>query len=233
MKPCGMQRVFLLLLFVFGETCVAAEFGGYLALTTDYVKRGVTQSDGDPALQLGVELRFENGFFLGAWGTTADISNAPAVHRDLEINYFAGHVFDLSESWRLSAGVVAYVYPVQTGSYDYDYEEYSLGANFDDRAWLEIAYTPDLYHSGRSSTNIDLYTEWPVNSVWAIGGGAGYYDTSNLTGRSYKYFQLGVTASLKWGAIDLRAHDASHWVPIVSTAERTKRRLVLTVQVPF
>jgi uncharacterized protein (TIGR02001 family) len=228
-----MQRVFVLLLLICGQHGLAAEIGGYVALTTDYVKRGVTQSDGDPALQLGVELSFENGFFLGAWGSTVDISNGPAIQRDLEVNYYAGYVFNASDSWRLSAGAVAYEYPGQTGRFNYDYLEYSLGGNFDDRVWLEVAYSPDLYNSGRATTNIDLYAEWPISSVWAIGGGAGHYDTSSLTGSSYQYWQLGVTASLKWAAIDLRVHDADKWVPIISTPDRANFRLVLKIQIPF
>ena len=228
-----MQRVFVLLLLICGQHGLAADFGGYVALTTDYVKRGVTQSDGDPALQMGVELGFEHGFFLGAWGSTIDISNGPASQRDLEVNYYAGYVFDASDSWRPSAGAVAYEYPGQTGRFNYDYLEYSIGGSFDDRVWLDVAYSPDLYNSGRATTNIDLYAEWPISSVWAIGGGAGHYDTSSLTGSSYQYWQLGVTAALKWAAIDLRVHDTDKWVPIVSTPERAKFRLVLKIQVPF
>ena len=223
----------MLLLLVCSQPGLAADFGGYVSLTTDYVKRGVTQSDGDPALQLGVEINFENGFFLGAWGSTVDIYRAPDVQRDLEVNYYAGYDLDVSESWRLFARMVAYAYPGQTGGFDYDYEEYSIGASFDDRVWLEVAWSPDLYHTDRSTSNVDLYAEWPLNSIWAIGGGAGYYDTSSLTGRGYAYWQLGVTAAWSRASIDLRVHDTDQSVPIVSTPERAKSRLVLTLQIPF
>ncbi len=233
MKSLGMRPIFVLSFLFCGQFVFAADFGGYVALTTDYVKRGVTQSDGDPALQLGVDLSLENGFFLGAWGSTVDISNGPATQRDLEVNYYAGYVFDASDSWRLSAGAVAYVYPGQTGNFDYDYQEYSVGASFDDRVWLEVAYSPDLYNSGHSTANIDLYAEWPISSVWAIGGGAGHYDTSNFSGSSYQYWQLGITASLTWAAIDLRVHDTDKWVPVVSRPDRAKSRLVLKIQIPF
>lgn len=108
-----------------------------------------------------------------------------------------------------------------------------MDGNFDDRVWLEVAYSPDLYNSGHATTNIDLYAEWPISSVWAIGGGAGHYETSNLTGSAYQYWQLGVTASLNLAAIDLRVHDTNKWVPIVSTADRAKSRLVLKNQIPF
>ncbi len=224
---------FLSLLSICGQYSSAAEFAGYLALTTDYVKRGVTQSDSHSALQLAADVSFTNGFFFGAWGSTIDIENGPSRQRDLEVNYYAGYIFDASNAWQISVNAVAYVYPGQTGSVDYDYLEYSLGGSFDDRVWLEFSYSPDLYNTGLSSTNVDLFAEWPLNSIWAIGGGVGYYDTSKLTGDTYWYWQLGVTGSFKWADIDLRFHDTDKWVPIISTPDRAKSRVALAIRFPF
>lgn len=229
-----MQRVLVFVLLFGCQYSLAADFGGYVTLTTDYVKRGVTQSDNDPALQLGAEISFENGFFLGAWGSTVDIYNHwTASQRDVEVNYYTGYIFNASGAWQFSVVAVAYDYPGQSGVVKYDYEEYSLGGNFDDRVWLEVAYSPDLYNFGRSSINIDLFTDWPINRVWAVGAGAGYYDTSSITGSAYYYWQLGITASLRWADVDLRFHDTDTWVPIVSTPDRAQSRFVLTVQIPF
>ncbi len=228
-----MPRVFVFLVLLVSQHSLAADFGGYVTLTTDYVKRGVTQSESNPALQLGAEVGFDKGLFLGAWSSTVDIDNGPTRQRDLEVNYYAGYVFDISNSWQISVSAVAYDYPGQTGSVDYDYAEYLLGSNFKDRVWLEFAYSPDLYNTGLSSTNVDLFTDWPINRVWSVGVGAGHYDTSNLTGSSYQYWQLGITASLRWADIDLRFHDTDRWIPIVSTPDRAKSRFVLSIQFPF
>lgn len=216
-----------------GPLASAADFSGYVALTTDYVKRGVTQSDGNPAVQIGADLGFNSGFFLGAWGSSVDIGNGTSVQRDVELNYYAGFAFDISDSWQLALSAVAYDYPGQKGNIDYDYQEYAVSAGFNDRVWLDLAYSPDLYSSGHSTTNIELYAEWPIGSIWAVGGGLGHYDTSSFSGRSYQYWQLGVSASLQWADIDLRFHDTDDWVPVISTPERSKSRLVLKIQIPF
>ena len=228
-----MPLVLVLMLLICSSPTIAADFGGYVAITTDYVKRGVTQSDSDPALQLGAEFSFDSGFYLGAWGSTIDINNGPTRQRDQEVNYYAGYVLSATDSLRFSATAVAYVYPGQTGNVDYDYQEYSLTGNFEDRVWLEIAYSPDLYNSGHASTNIDLYAEWPLNNHWAVGAGVGHYDTSRLTGKSYRYWQLGITKSFRWADIDLRFHDTDTWVPIISNPDRAKSRAVLKIQIPF
>ena len=228
-----MQRIFIFVLLLVSQNSPAADFGGYLTLTTDYVKRGVTQSDSNAAIQIGAEAGFDNGLFFGAWSSTIDIGNGPSRQRDVEVNYYAGYVFDIASDWQISVGAVAYNYPGQSGNVDYNYEEYSLGGNYNDRVWLELAYSPDLYNTGQSSINVDLFAEWPINKIWAIGGGAGHYDTSNLTGSAYQYWQLGMTASLSWADIDFRFHDTDKWVPIVSTPNRAKSRFVLSIQIPF
>lgn len=220
-------------LLVMGGQAAAAEIAGYLTLATDYVKAGVSQSDSDPALQLGIDVGFGNGMYVGAWGSTIDISNGPTRQRDTEINYYAGYLFDLTERWRLSANIVSYNYPGQSGGVDYDYEEYSLGVSYDDRIWLEYAYSPDLYHSGQSSQNVDAYAEWPLSGLWTIGAGIGIYDTSSLTGEKYTFWQLGITRSFKWADIDIRYHDTDDWVPIISNRDRADSRIVLKIQFPF
>ncbi|MGB5164074.1 MAG: TorF family putative porin [Woeseiaceae bacterium] len=233
MKSRVLPMIFMFLASGLGQAAPAAEFGGYVALTSDYVKRGVSQSDGDPSIQLSGDLSFDNGFYIGAWGSSVDIQNGPSRKRDVEINYYLGYAMDISSTWQMSVGAVAYTYPGQTGNVDYNYEEYSLGASFDDRMWLEFAYSPDLYNTGQSSTNIDVFAEWPIDGIWSLGAGAGRYDTSDLTGRAYSYWQLGATASLSWADIDFRFHDTDRAVPIISTPERAKSRFVVKIQIPF
>jgi len=215
------------------DSAIATEFTGYATLTTDFLRRGVTQSDGHAAIQLGGDLRFGSGFFAGAWGSTMDIASAPGHERDLEVDYYAGYSFGAAEKLELTALAVLYTYPGQAGGFDYEYEEYAIVGNYDDRVWLEYTVAPDLFNANRSAQILELYTEWPVDGRWSVGAGAGYLDASDLTGRGYGYWQLGVTRYFAWADVDLRYHDTNRTVPFLSTAERAKQRLVLSVQVPF
>ena len=221
------------LVFFALPSATAAEFSGYAAVTSDYVKRGVSQSNSDAAIQLGGDVFFDSGLFLGAWGSTVDIDNGPTRHRDLELNLYAAFIYDVSKLWRLSARVVSYEYPVQTGEFDYDYVEYSLAVNYDDRYWLEYSYSPDLYNTNRVSHNIEAYTERPLAGNWSIGAGAGYFDVSDLLGQGYGYWQLGVTGSYQYADIDIRFHDTNRTVPLISTDERAQQRIAVTIKVPF
>jgi len=218
---------------LFGPLAAAAEFSGYAAITTDYVFRGVSYSDSHGAVQLGGDVSFTSGVYLGAWGSTVDISNGPGRQRDLEVDYYVGYGHDISNKWSVGANFVSYNFPGAEGQFDYDYVEYSVAGNYNDRVWLEYSYSPDLYHSGLAAHNVELYSEWQLMAQLALGAGVGYYDVSNLTGSDYSYWQVGVTRPFGSFDLDLRYFDTSDWVPIISTPERAEERIVLSARIQF
>jgi uncharacterized protein (TIGR02001 family) len=212
---------------------LATDLTGYAVLTTDYVFRGVTYSDGHGAVQAGADIALDSGLYFGIWGSSVDISGGPTRHRDRQVNYYVGYSRDLRNSWSIGANAVAYTFPATEGDIDYDFFEYSMVANYNDRAWLEYSYSPDLFNSSRHTHNVDLYAEWPLPAQLMLGAGAGYYDVSALTGSGYGYWQLGLTRPFGRIVVDLRYHDTNRAVPIISTAARAKARAVLSVKLLF
>jgi uncharacterized protein (TIGR02001 family) len=211
----------------------AAEITGYGVLTTDYVFRGVTYSDSHAAAQAGVDLALDSGLYLGAWVSSVDIGGGSTRQRDLQANFYVGYSHELPRDWSVGANAVLYTFPGTEGDVDYDFVEYSLVANYDDRFWIEYSHSPDLFHTGRDTHNFELYAEWPLPAHLMLGGGAGYYDVSELTGSGYTYWQLGVTRTFGRIDIDLRYHDTSRAVPIVSSYERAKERVALSAKFFF
>ncbi|MDH3611925.1 MAG: TorF family putative porin [Gammaproteobacteria bacterium] len=228
-----VQTAVLLVIAAVSADVHAADLNGYALLTTDYVRRGVTQSDSSGAVQLGVELALDSGLYFGVWGSTVDIHNGPDQHRDLESNYYIGFTYDVARRWTVGANVVSYRYPGADTYFDYDYIEYSLNANFDDRIWIEYAYSPDLYDSGEETHNLEISSEWAIAGHWSLSAGLGYYDPSALTGSAYSYWQTGVTRRFDRIDVDLRYHDSSRSIPIVSTPDRAKARVALSIRFPF
>ena len=221
-----------LLLFVALQVS-AAEVNGYALVTTDYVYRGVSHSDEHGAAQIGVDVDFESGFYFGVWGSTIDIGGGTPRQRDREVNYYLGYSYDVSRRWAIGANAVAYAFPGAKGTIDYDYVEYSLTANYDDRYWLEYGRSPDLYHTGAETEFVSLYTTWPLGGQFDIGAGIGIYDVSELVGDDYSYWEFGVTRLFEKVALDLRYHESSRWLRIISNADTADARLVLSVKFHF
>lgn len=226
------RAVVCLLAAVAGPVSAAADVTGYAVVTTDYVFRGVTYSDGHGAAQAGIDVALDSGLYGGLWASSIDIYGG-STRRDAEVNYYLGYNRDIDADWTVGINVVAYTYPGADGPVDYDYNEITAVANFRDRAWIEYAYSPDLFHSSQSTHNLELYAEWPLPRSLLLGAGVGYYDVADLTGASYSYWQLGITRPFDHFSIDLRLHAASREVPIISAPDRAGSRLVLSLRLPF
>lgn len=222
-----------LLVVLWSPPSTAASFNGYAVVTTDYVFRGVTYSDGHAAVQAAADLDFDSGFYAGIWGSSVDLSGGPARQRDLELDFYLGFNHEWHNDWIVGANVVAYTFPDTRGDVDYDYVEYSLVGNYDDRLWLEYSWSPDLFHTGSETHNVELYAEWPLPAGVMLGAGVGYYDTSALTGTGYGYWQAGVTRTFGVVDVDVRYHDVNRAVPIISTPDSADARLSLSVKLPF
>jgi len=210
----------------------AAEVTGYAVLTSDYVFRGVTYSDSHAALQAGIDVTLQSGVYAGVWASTVDIYSG-LTGRDREVDYYAGYSYDLDDAWTIGINGVAHSFPGTDGPIDYDYAELSAVVNFRDRAWLEYSYSPDIFHTSRHTHNVEIYGEWPLSTTLLVGAGAGYYDVAELAGAGYAYWQLGIMRPFRHCALDLRLHGTERAVPIVSSPERSRSRLVLSLQVPF
>ena len=227
------MRVSALFLLFAAGAAGAVEFNGYAVLTTDYVFRGVTYSDGDPAAQLGGDVSFDNGLYGGIWASTIDIENGTIASRDLEVDYYLGYAYPLSDAVTLGVNAVVYTFPDADGIVDYDYEEYSLNVNVADVFWVEYAYSPDIFNTGIRTQNVEAYAQWALPADFTASGGVGYYDVSDLSGDGYAYWELGVTRPAGPIELDLRYHDVGDWVRIISNPQRVGARFVLSARLLF
>jgi uncharacterized protein (TIGR02001 family) len=95
---------------------------GNIGLYSQYIFRGLTQTNGDPALQGGFDYSHSSGFYLGTWasniswlrdGTTAAGSGAPAYSSggSLEWDFYGGYKWGLASDFTLDVGTLYYWYP--------------------------------------------------------------------------------------------------------------------------
>ena len=82
-----------------------AELTANLALTSDYLVDGISQTDNAPALQGGVDWSAESGLYLGSWGSMVDFN----ADSKLETDWYGGYRFD-SDKVSFDAGIAFYKY---------------------------------------------------------------------------------------------------------------------------
>ncbi|MBI1402672.1 MAG: hypothetical protein GC147_05610 [Porphyrobacter sp.] len=90
---------------------------GSATLTSDYRFRGVSQSDEGLAVQGGITISHESGFYVGTWGSNL-AGWGTFGGTNMELDLIAGFAFPVGEG-TLDTGVVWYMYPSGADTTDF------------------------------------------------------------------------------------------------------------------
>jgi uncharacterized protein (TIGR02001 family) len=85
-----------------------------VGLYSQYIFRGLTQTDQDPALQGGIDYSHSSGFYLGSWATNISwLSDADAYKTSsLELDIYGGFANTIGDTGvGYNVGVLQYIYP--------------------------------------------------------------------------------------------------------------------------
>jgi uncharacterized protein (TIGR02001 family) len=82
---------------------------GNVAVVSDYVFRGITQTWGHPAIQGGADVTTNNGFAAGVWASS--ISERIYPGGAMELDLYANYGANFNDDWSWRVGLYGYVYP--------------------------------------------------------------------------------------------------------------------------
>jgi len=100
-----------------------------VAVVSDYVFRGISQSNNKAALQGGAEYQHSLGFYAGVWGSTVDTGpfNAPDDGSFIEVDLYSGFSSEIKAidlGW--DVGVISYQYNDSDDTYNEVYGSVSF-----------------------------------------------------------------------------------------------------------
>lgn len=152
---------------------------GNVALVTDYRFRGVSLSGGDPAVQGGIDLAHDSGFYIGTWASSI-VGGSP--YGEMELDLYGGWTGDITPGVKLDVGLLYYVYPTgDVDGADTDYfEPYASVATTIGpvSATLGAAYAWEQDSLG-GDDNLYVYTDWSLgvpNTPITLSAHLGYTD---------------------------------------------------------
>lgn len=197
----------------------AAEgWGGSIALASDYIYRGISQTRGQAAAQSGIELRTPSGWSAGVWGSSVDFYRGTGI--TYEIDLHAAYAWSIANDWSAQLGLVHYEYP-SDGWLRYDYDELTAALSYQQRLTASVAWSPNAsrYAGGsfvrdRPAVAYELALLQPLQGRWSLSAGLGHYDLRELFGAGYWYWNAGLVFS--WDALQV---DLQH-IDTDQTAER-------------
>tara|TARA_R110000868_G_scaffold63499_1_gene191566 strand:+ start:1573 stop:2265 length:693 start_codon:yes stop_codon:yes gene_type:complete len=213
MKSITSKFAVLSLAVLLSTTAAAAvsaqSIEGNVALSTDYIYRGVTQTDNGPAISGGFDLAAESGLYAGVWASSVDFGDDTTM----EIDVYGGYAFTAA-GWDLDFGALYYGYPdsPSVGGDQNFWEFYAgVGHAIGVLAWdAKVSWSPDFYMESGAATYLEtgLGYEFPAGISVDARIGASRFD--DVPAADYEDYQLGVSGTvfetLGW---DLRYHALS------------------------
>lgn len=158
--------------------------GGSLAVTSDYIYRGVSQSDGHGALQADLHASSTGGLFGGVWASSRDSNLEPGT--DAEMQIYLGRRFSLGGDWSATVSGRSDYYVGGAPHHSDDYQELSAALTWLDRYTLSLSAIPnavrysnqyEYYAVYRSAAYVaDAAAQWLLRD--GVFGDAGLYLTA-------------------------------------------------------
>ena len=158
---------------------------------TDYVWRGVSQTDEDPTAQAGLTYSHDSGFYAGVWGSGVDFGPGdPSV----EVDGFVGYNTDFSDSVNFDVMINRYMYPDAGGL---NFNELITKFTFIDTYSLLVAYSDDFGGTDEDAWYFNAGGSWELPHEFGLSAGVGYNMTDDALGDDYLDWNIGVSRS--WG----------------------------------
>lgn len=206
-----------------------ASFGGTLAATSDYIYRGVSESDGEGALQMDLHGSTAGGTFAGVWASTRDRELEPRTPGEVQL--YLGQRFALSGAWSATLSGRADYFVGGSPYHSNDYQEISAALSWADRCTFSVGVIPSAvrytlaaspgfppryyYETYRSAAFVgDASGQWLLHRR-ASGGAlyataaAGYYyaahpsEADDAPGMGYLYANAGLAFEWRRWRVDL------------------------------
>jgi len=153
----------------------ASSITGNVALTSDYLFRGLTQSWSRPAIQGGADYADPNGFAAGFWASSVSERSYPGG--TLELDFYASYGLAINNDWSWRAGIYGYAYP---------------GANLDQAGLASRSLNTIEANVAVGWKQFTLKYNRALTDYFGVGTEQGYRGDSRGTG----YLQLDATFPL-------------------------------------
>ena len=204
-----------------GEDAPTWEVGGSLAATSDYVWRGVSQTQGNPALQAEVTATHASGFYVGAWASNVDFTAAGDDDDgiDLEFDPYIGWSGAVGGNAELDVFLTRVSYPGHRDGFDYAYTELEGKLTFAEKFYVGAAYSPDIFNLGGHGLYMNAGVSLPLGETgFDVTAQVGHYNLNDAAGDSYNDYLLGIGRNFGPLRADLQYTDTSSYGEALSDA---------------
>jgi uncharacterized protein (TIGR02001 family) len=208
-----------------GSLFALKNFSATAAITSDYVFRGLSQTDEDPAVQLSLDYKHPVGIFMGVWGSSVDefISEG-----NVELDLYAGFRNQIVENLTYELSVIYYWYPGDGRDPEKDYVEGHIGLSYaftkvplEPNLGVGFNYSPDYYGEDGDAYYVSGTLKLMLPYQFGLGFELGYqYVEGDKTtgnglgldgedGYDYLFWRIGISREVLGFNLDLSYYDTN------------------------
>jgi uncharacterized protein (TIGR02001 family) len=198
-----------------------------VALSSDYVWRGYSQTDEDWAISGSFDYAHASGFYAGTWASNVDFGDDTSA----ELDIYAGFGGETDGGLGWDFGVLRYIYPGE--NYDWNEAYASLRYSFFS---VGVAHSSDVYASGDTGTYYTLGFDYDLSAGIALSAGVGYYnydddvlDAGNVLDDSAVDYRIGLSTEMAGFGFDLTYYDTNSDGEDLYGKDLAEGRVVFTI----
>lgn len=204
------------------STQLQAEVSANVSMVSDYVFRGLSQSQEDPAIQGGFDWSSESGFYVGTWASSVDfVGSGTDDGADVEWDLYLGYGAAINDSWSWDVSYIQYLYPGTVSGVDYDYGELLLSFGYNDVVDFTLGYSNDVFNSSKTGIYYAVSGGTDIGeNGWSWNATLGHYDLDSAPNASYTHYSLGLDKAFEKVTLNLSVHDTDgkkHWGDIAGS----------------
>jgi uncharacterized protein (TIGR02001 family) len=223
-------------IFAFSSNAIAQEaaetpmldFTANITLASDYVFRGISQTNEGPAIQGGFDINHRSGMYVGVWASNTEFNSGSVNGASMEMDFYFGFAGEFANGVGWDVGVLYYWYPdtsddndagrvLASQPGDYDYAEiyvktdYQMDSPLQQAVELGVYYSDDYFGEDGSAYYLESRFSFLFPAVAGISGISPYFSMNYLdvsggntngegvTANGYDYFYWAVGASMDVG----------------------------------
>ena len=188
----------------------AWEGSANIGLTSDYVFRGISQTDENPAIQGGFDLAHDSGFYVGTWASNVDFNEGTDDDADMELDVYVGFAGEAGD-FSYDVSLLRYIYP--GSETDFDYNELLAKVGYMGFG-AEFGYSNDIFNSDENGFYYGLSYSHDIMEGLTASAGVGYSDFNQaVTGPgnpdSYMDYHVGIAKEYAGFGFDLSWYDTN------------------------
>lgn len=189
--------------------------------TSDYVFRGISQTDNDPTIQGAINIGY-GIFYAGVWASGLDFDAAGYTGTQIEADWYAG----IKPTWgplNFDFGVIYYTYPggIPSALPDLNYVELKAGVSgspfTNATVGATVYYSPDSFGETGPVWTVEGTAAYTFAAIGpftpTVSGTVGYVDSEDADYAafngfdSYTYWNAGVALAVDKFTFDFRYWD--------------------------